>query len=89
MKVIAFPKRGIAYNDAFYAAVEAAGTEVIEGELGRRWLSQHLQRGDVIHLATPEELQVATDGVRVLLGTRHVRHATRSYPVRLRVPLQS
>src|ERR1700743_33515 len=53
MRVIAFPKSGIAYNDCFYAAVEREGVEVLDGDLSRRWLLANICRGDWVHLHWP------------------------------------
>jgi beta-1,4-mannosyltransferase len=53
MRVIAFPKSGIAYNDCFYAAVEREGVEVLDGGLSRRWLLANLRQGDWVHLHWP------------------------------------
>ena len=56
MRIIAFPHRGIAYNDAFYLAVEAAGAEVVTGVWAGRWLLKHLRRDDVVHIHWPSFL---------------------------------
>lgn len=53
MRVFAFPKTGIAYNESFYRAVEAAGVQVIEGVFSGRWLLRHLRSDDVAHFHWP------------------------------------
>lgn len=53
MRVIAFPKTGISYNDCFSAALEDEGVEVVEGVFSGGWLSQHVRRGDWLHLHWP------------------------------------
>lgn len=53
MRVIAFPKTGISYNDCFSAALEGEGVEVIEGVFSGGWLYQNIRRGDWLHLHWP------------------------------------
>jgi beta-1,4-mannosyltransferase len=53
MRVIAFPKSGIAYNDSFYTAVEREGVEVLDGDLSWGWLVANLRQGDWVHLHWP------------------------------------
>lgn len=53
MRVIAFPKTGISYNDCFSAALEEEGVEVIEGVFSGGWLLQNLRAGDWLHLHWP------------------------------------
>jgi len=53
MRVIAFPKAGISYNDCFSAALENEGVEVIEGVFSGGWLYQNVRRGDWLHLHWP------------------------------------
>lgn len=53
MRVIAFPKKGISYNDCFYAAVEAQRVEVVEGVFSGVWLQTNVRHGDWIHLHWP------------------------------------
>lgn len=56
MRILAFPYRGIAYNNSFYDAVEASGMEVVEGPWEGRWLLQNLKNTDVIHIHWPSFL---------------------------------
>ena len=56
MRILAFPYRGIAYNNSFYDAVEARGVEVIEGPWEGRWLISNLKKTDVIHIHWPSFL---------------------------------
>jgi beta-1,4-mannosyltransferase len=56
MRILAFPYQGIAYNDAFYAAVKAAGGEVMAGVWAGRWLLQNLRKDDVVHIHWPSFL---------------------------------
>ncbi len=53
MRVIAFPKGGISYNDCFYHALEKEGITVIEGVFSGRWLNSNLRSGDWLHLHWP------------------------------------
>lgn len=56
MRIVAFPHRGIAYNDAFYAALEHEGVAVLAGEWSGRWLLQTLRPDDVVHIHWPSFL---------------------------------
>lgn len=56
LRVIAFPKTGIAYNEPFYGAVEALHVEVLEGDFSGRWILRHVQRGDFVHVHWPSFL---------------------------------
>jgi len=53
ISVMAFPRRGDAYIDCFYAAVEAQGVEVQEGQFSGRWLGKHLRNIDYVHIHWP------------------------------------
>lgn len=53
MRVIAFPKTGISYNDCFSAALENEGVDVIEGVFSGGWLYQNVHSGDWLHLHWP------------------------------------
>ncbi|KAB2927593.1 MAG: glycosyltransferase [Dechloromonas sp.] len=53
MRIIAFPKTGISYNDCFSAALQDEGVEVIEGVFSGGWLYQNLRRGDWLHMHWP------------------------------------
>lgn len=56
MRILAFPFKGIAYNDSFYGAVETEGIEVIAGIWAGRWLLQNLKKDDVVHFHWPSML---------------------------------
>jgi glycosyltransferase involved in cell wall biosynthesis len=56
MKVIAIPKAGSSYTEAFYRAVEDSGLTVTAGVFSGGWLVQNVQRGDVVHLHWPSFL---------------------------------
>lgn len=53
MRILAFPKAGISYNDCFYRAVEALGVPVLEGEFAGRWLWSQVRPGDWLHFHWP------------------------------------
>jgi beta-1,4-mannosyltransferase len=53
MRVLAFPKTGISYNDSFYDALERQGVTVVEGTFSGGWLKTNLQPGDWLHLHWP------------------------------------
>lgn len=53
MRIIAFPKTGISYNDCFSAALQDEGVDVIEGVFSGGWLYQNLRRGDWLHMHWP------------------------------------
>lgn len=53
MRILAFPKNGIAYNECFYRALEARGVEVLEGVFSGGWLSETVRPGDWLHLHWP------------------------------------
>lgn len=52
-RVIALPKKGIAYNECLYAAVERQGLTVIEGFWAGRWLLANVRTGDIVHVHWP------------------------------------
>ncbi|PHZ86240.1 glycosyltransferase [Paremcibacter congregatus] len=51
--ILAFPKSGIAYNEALYNALEREGVEVKEGTYAGRWLLKSLYKHDSIHIHWP------------------------------------
>lgn len=53
MRIIAFPKSGISYNDCFYQAIENQGVEVLEGVFSGGWLAGNIVSGDWIHIHWP------------------------------------
>lgn len=53
MRIIAFPKSGIAYNACFNQAIEALGTPVIDGVFSGRWLLANVRPGDWLHFHWP------------------------------------
>lgn len=53
VRIIAFPKSGIAYNECFYNAVEALHCEVVDGIFTGNWLRHNLRPGDWMHLHWP------------------------------------
>jgi beta-1,4-mannosyltransferase len=53
ISLIAFPRRAHAYVDCFYAAVEALGVEVREGQFSAKWLLQHVRHRDYVHIHWP------------------------------------
>lgn len=53
MRILAFPKSGISYNDCYYQAVEAKGGQVIEGMFTGGWLASNVRAGDWVHLHWP------------------------------------
>lgn len=53
MRILAFPKNGIAYNECFYRALEARGVEVLEGIFCGGWLSETIRPGDWLHIHWP------------------------------------
>ncbi|HEY9104142.1 glycosyltransferase [Chitinimonas sp.] len=67
MRIVAFPHRGIAYNDAFYAALEQQGVEVVTGEWAGRWLLHSLQPGDIVHIHWPSFLYISHGGYLLVL----------------------
>ncbi|WP_265941703.1 glycosyltransferase [Dechloromonas sp. A34] len=68
MKIIAFPKSGISYNDCFYRALESQGIEVIDGIFSGGWIRANVQPGNWLHLHWPSfEYNVAGGRLRLLL----------------------
>jgi glycosyltransferase involved in cell wall biosynthesis len=53
LRIFAFPRAGYPYTERFYAALEALGVEVIEGQWSGRWLAERVRPGDVVHLHWP------------------------------------
>ncbi|MDR7378954.1 glycosyltransferase involved in cell wall biosynthesis [Rhodoferax ferrireducens] len=60
MRILAFPYRGIAYNDGFYDALSAQGAEVISGEWAGKWLLQNLRKQDAVHIHWPSFLYASS-----------------------------
>ncbi|MCA0911870.1 glycosyltransferase [Marinobacter nauticus] len=56
MRILAFPHKGIAYNDSFYQKIEERGINVIEGHWEGRWLLENLRNDDIIHIHWPSFL---------------------------------
>lgn len=61
MRIVAFEKSGISYNDALYKAVESQGVAVVQGYFAGGWLLKNLRRGDWVHLHWPS-FQYAVKG---------------------------
>lgn len=61
MRIIAFEKSGISYNDALYKAVESQDVTVVQGYFAGGWLFTNLRRGDWVHLHWPS-FQYAVKG---------------------------
>lgn len=59
MRILAFPHRGIAYNDSFYAALEAQGVQVETGIWAGGWLASNLRPSDVVHVHWPSFMYTA------------------------------
>lgn len=53
MRIVAFEKSGISYNDALYKAVESQEVTVVQGCFAGGWLFGNLRRGDWVHLHWP------------------------------------
>ena len=53
VRILAFPRRGSAYTECFYAALDSLGATVLEGVWAGRWLLANVERGDVVHLHWP------------------------------------
>src|SRR6185312_544389 len=51
MRIIAYPRAGIAYTGCFYAALR--GVEVIDGVWAGRWILANVRRRDVVHIHWP------------------------------------
>lgn len=63
MRILAFPKSGIAYNECFYRAVEKAGVTVVDGVLSGGWLFDNVRSGDWIHLHWPSFAYARKEGL--------------------------
>lgn len=61
MRIVAFEKSGISYNDALYKAVESQNVTVVQGYFAGGWLLNNLRRGDWVHLHWPS-FQYAVKG---------------------------
>ncbi|VAV94845.1 hypothetical protein MNBD_ALPHA02-1786, partial [hydrothermal vent metagenome] len=61
--IVAFPKTGIAYNDALYSALEGCGVKVKEGMFTGRWILKNIGRFDSIHLHWPSFLYATKKGI--------------------------
>ena len=72
MRVIAFPKSGIAYNDCFYNALETEGVTVVEGVFSGGWLISNLRTGDWVHFHWPS-FAYNVEGTRLRLVLWFVR----------------
>jgi len=53
MRILAFPKNKISYNECFYQAMEAHGVEVLEGVFSGGWLVSNVRAGDWLHIHWP------------------------------------
>jgi beta-1,4-mannosyltransferase len=53
MRIVAFEKSGISYNDALYKAVESQDVTVVQGYFAGGWLLRNLRGGDWVHLHWP------------------------------------
>ncbi len=53
MRILAFPKNKISYNECFYQAIEAHGVEVLEGVFSGGWLVSNVRPGDWLHIHWP------------------------------------
>ena len=59
MRILAFPHLGIAYNDSFYAALQAQGVRVETGVWAGGWLARNLRGDDVVHIHWPSFMYTA------------------------------
>jgi len=55
-RILAFPKYGNDYTEQLYKEIERRGVAVVEGVWNHRWISSHVQRGDLVHLHWPSFL---------------------------------
>lgn len=68
MRILAFPKSGISYNDCYYQAIEAKGGQVVEGMFTGGWFASNVRAGDWVHLHWPSfEYGGARGSLRVLM----------------------
>ncbi len=75
-RILAFPRRGIAYTECFYDAVESLDATVLEGDWSGTWMLANIERGDVVHLHWPSFHTGAPDEHRPLRrGTAMLRFA--------------
>lgn len=74
MRILAFPKSGISYNDCFYESVMRLGLPVVEGMFSGGWLARNVRAGDWLHFHWPSfEYNVAgSTGKRLLWFLRFV-----------------
>ena len=52
-RLFAFPRRGIAYVDCLYQAMDKQGVTAQEGDRSAIWLLRNVRRGDTLHLHWP------------------------------------
>ncbi len=52
-RLFAFPRRGIAYVDCLYQAIDKQGIAAEEGHRSATWLLRNVRRGDTLHLHWP------------------------------------
>ncbi len=64
MRILAFPHFGIAYNDSFYAALQAQGVRVETGVWAGGWLARNLRGDDVVHIHWPSFMYTAQGSLR-------------------------
>jgi len=62
--IVAFPKNGIAYNEALYKSLESRGVKVKEGLFTGRWLLKNLEKHDCVHLHWPSFFYATKKGKR-------------------------
>lgn len=55
-RLIAYPRRGIAYCDQLYSTVAALGVEAVEGVWSEQWILRHVRRRDLVHIHWPSFL---------------------------------
>ncbi|OUS23902.1 hypothetical protein A9Q98_14310 [Thalassotalea sp. 42_200_T64] len=63
VSIVAFPKSGIAYNEALYKALESQGVKVKEGVFAGRWLLKNLEKFDSVHLHWPSFFYATKKGM--------------------------
>lgn len=69
MRIIAFPKNGVAYTDSFYKSVENKNIPVIQGIFSGGWIFENIMPGDWIHLHWPSfEYTIRGGKIRALKG---------------------
>ena len=68
LRVIGLPSNGHAYQDSFYAALEARGAEVVTGYFAGRWLLANVHAGDIVHLHWPSFFYASPSSARSALN---------------------